>query len=118
MKLLDTSILIDNLRKGSFEEGIISIITLIEVVRGVSSRKREKVKQLLEKTYEVLNIDNNVIMKYCELYQKLKEEGKLIPDADLLIAATAMVNNLVLVTKDKDFERLKEYGLQLELRTI
>ncbi len=116
MKLLDTSVLIDDLRKGSFEEGIISIITLIEVVRGISSRKRKKVKQLLEKSYEVLGINNDVIMKYCELYEKLKRKGKLLPDADLLIAATAMVNNLILVTKDKDFERLKENGLQLELR--
>jgi predicted nucleic acid-binding protein len=37
-------------------------------------------------------------------------------DADMLIAATAMAHDLVLVTKDKNFERLVELGLKLELR--
>ncbi len=42
MKLIDTSVPIDNLRKGVFEEGAISVITLIEVLRGVSFKKRKK----------------------------------------------------------------------------
>ncbi len=42
MKLLDTSIVIDDLRRGVFEEGAISTITLIEVLRGVPPEKREK----------------------------------------------------------------------------
>ena len=116
MKLIDTSVLVDNLRRGKYEEGSISIITLIEILRGVSPRKRSKVKQLLEKSFDVLNIDNKVILKYCDLYTLLKQEGQLISDADLLIAATAIVNDLILVTKDKDFERVKELGLKLELR--
>jgi len=116
MKLLDTSVLIDDLRKGRFEEGAISIITLLEVLRGVSPEKRGRVKRLLEKAFNILNIDNDVVLKYCELYTALKKQGQLIPDADLLIAATAIANNLTLVTKDKDFERLKKQGLKLELR--
>ena len=48
MRLIDTSVLIDDLRKGVYEEGSISIITLIEVLRGISSKKRKRVKQLLE----------------------------------------------------------------------
>jgi len=117
MKLIDTSVLIDSLRKGSYEEGSISVITLIEVLRGVSPEKRNRVKQLLEKSFNVLSIDNKVIMRYCELYTSLKREGRLIPDADILIAATAIENSLVLATKDKDFEQLKELGLKLELRS-
>jgi len=116
MKLIDTSVLIDNIRKGIYEEGSISIITLIEILRGTSSRKRIRVKQLLEEGFDVLNIDNKVVLKYCDLYNTLKKKGQLIPDADLLIAATAIVNDLVLVTKDKDFEQVKEHGLKLELR--
>jgi hypothetical protein len=116
MKLIDTSVLIDNLRRGVFEEGSISVITLIEVLRGVASEKRDRVKRLLEKSFDVLGIDNKVILKYCELYTSLKEKGQLISDADLLIAATAIANNLVLVTRDKDFERLRSHGLRLELR--
>ncbi len=43
MKLIDTSVLIDNLKKGVYEEGVISVISLIELLRGLSSRKRIKV---------------------------------------------------------------------------
>jgi len=116
MKLIDTSVLIDNLRRGVYEEGAISIITMIEILRGIPPRKRDKAKQLLEKSFEVLSINNKVVLKYCELYTSLKQKGQLISDVDLLIAATAIVNDLILVSKDEDFERLKEQGLKLELR--
>jgi predicted nucleic acid-binding protein len=36
---------------------------------------------------------------------------------DPLIAATALANNMVLITEDRDFERPKDIGLRLELRT-
>lgn len=116
MKLIDTSVLIDNIKRGIYEEGSISIITLIEVLRGVSSKRRNKVKELLEKGYEILNINNKVILKYCDLYNSLKKRGQLISDADLLIAAIAITNGLTLITQDKDFERLRRLGLKLELR--
>ena len=41
-----------------------------------------------------------------------------IPDADLLIAAAAISENIVLKTGDKHFERLKEFGLKLAEQTI
>ncbi len=117
MNLIDTSVLIDNIRRGVYEEGAISAITLIEVLRGLASKKRRRVKELLERSYDVIYLDNKIILKYCELYDEFKQKGLLIPDADLLIAATALANNMALITKDRDFERLKEVGLRLELRT-
>lgn len=116
MKIYDTSIIIDHLRSGEYVEGAISVITLLEVLRGVPSHKRRVVKELLEKAYEVIGLDNDVLMKYCELYDHLRRMEKLIPDADLLIAATALSRNHILVTKDKDFERLRNLGLKLELQ--
>lgn len=116
MKLLDTSVVIDDLRRGVFEEGAISTITLIEVLRGLPAEKREKTKQLLESVFDVLGIDNKTILKYCELYLELRRRGEIVPDADLLIAATAIANDLELVTRDKDFTRLQRLGLKLKLR--
>jgi len=116
MKLIDTSVLIDDLKKGTHEEGSISIITLIEFLRGIPPEKRSEAKRLLETSFEVLSIDNRVVLKYCELYTLLRQKGEPIPDADLLIAATAIANNLTLVTKDEDFERLKKLGLNVEVR--
>jgi predicted nucleic acid-binding protein len=36
-------------------------------------------------------------------------------DADLLIAATAKANQLTLKTMDKDFEKLREHGINIEI---
>jgi predicted nucleic acid-binding protein len=113
MNLLDTGIIIELIRQKRYEVGAISVITLIEVLRGIGARKRLQAKKLLEESFEVLNLDNKTIELYCSLYQKLKSEGKSIPDADLLIAATAITQNMSLKTRDEHFERLKKLGLRL-----
>ena len=113
MILLDTDVVIEMLRKRRYEAGAISIITLIEVLRGLRAEKREKVKELLEESFDVLNINNQVIETYCSIYRNLKEKGVLVPDADILIAATAISNNMALKTSDKHFKELKEFGLKL-----
>ncbi|KXA93708.1 twitching motility protein PilT, partial [candidate division MSBL1 archaeon SCGC-AAA259E22] len=38
----------------------------------------------------------------------LKEEGETLPDADLLVASTAIAYDLVLKSGDGHFERLEE----------
>lgn len=116
MSLLDTSILVELLRKRKYEFASISVITLIEVLRGVRSDKRERVKDLVEGSFDVIGLDNRVIEAYCDLYDRLREKGEMISDADLLIAATAISRGLSLRTSDKKhFERLKKYGLKLDL---
>jgi len=117
MKLFDASALIEQLQRGFFERGAISVITLVEVLRGVPQEKRIKVKNLIEEAYDVLDIDNEVILKYCEIYTTLKRRGRAMPDADVLIAATAMARGLTLVTRDRDFERLIDLNLKLELKS-
>ncbi|MEM0481968.1 MAG: type II toxin-antitoxin system VapC family toxin [Nitrososphaerota archaeon] len=118
MNLLDTSILIELLRRGALEEGSISVITLIEVLRGVPAHKRNEVKSSLEELYEIISLNNDVVNEYCKLYEKLKSIGVKVPDADLLIAASAKAKNLTLVTSDKHFEQLRELGLKVEIRQI
>ena len=113
MKLLDTDAIIELLRKKKHEIGAISIITLIEILRGLEDKKRPKVKKLLEKSFNIENLNNKTIETYCNLYRKLKRNGISIPDADLLIAATAISKNMTLKTRDKYFKRLKEFGLKL-----
>ena len=112
MNLLDTSIIVEMLKNKNYSPGLISPVTLIEVLRGIEEKKRPMVKQLLEESFAVLNIDNRIIETYCSLYDKLRA-GNLIPDADLLIAATAVAYSLPLETKDTHFQRLKPLGLNL-----
>lgn len=113
MNLLDTDTIVQLLRERRYEVGAISIMTLIEVLRGLKANKRAKVKELLEESFNLLNLNNEIIETYCALYHKLKEKGILIPDADLLIAATAVSHNMTLKTKDEHFKRLRTLGLKL-----
>ena len=113
MNLLDTDIIIEMLKEKKHKSGFISPITLIEILRGIETKKRTKIKELLEESFSLLNIDNKTIETYCALYRKLREEGVSLPDADLLIAATTIANDLPLETRDDHFQRLKTLGLTL-----
>jgi predicted nucleic acid-binding protein len=113
MNLLDTDVVIETIKNNEIS-GIISLITLIEFLRGVEEKKRLLAKRLLEESFIVINLDDTVIEAYCKIYRKLKDEGNSLPDADLIIAATAIAHNLVLETKDAHFQRLKSLGLKLK----
>jgi predicted nucleic acid-binding protein len=114
MSLLDTGVIIEMLRGKKQRQGLISIITFAEVLRGVGVQKRPVLKRLLEESFVVLDLDSAVVEKYCELYSSLKKQGSLLPDADLFIAATAMAHDLSLETTDDHFRRLKPSGLKLK----
>lgn len=66
--------------------------------------------------YRVLGIDNEVALRYCEIYLQLKNLVELISDTDLLIAVVAMKYDHTLVIKDRDFQHLTKYDLKLGLR--
>ena len=68
----------------------------------------------MEKAFKIIGLDNRVLETYCEIYWSLRRRGELIPDVDLLIAATAMAYNLTLETKDIHFQRLKPLGLKVK----
>jgi len=56
-------------------------------------------------------IDSQSALK--NVFKLYRQEGTPIPDADLLMAATAMAHNLTLKTEDQHFKRLREFGLKL-----
>ena len=112
-QLLDTSLLIKLLHEGKSIEGGISAITLIEVLRGVPENKRPDVKKALEEVCGVIGIDNDVILEYCKLYDTLRRSGRMIADADLIIAASAKARRLILKTLDKDFRTLEDLGVNV-----
>jgi tRNA(fMet)-specific endonuclease VapC len=86
----------------------------LEVLRGIEDKRRLQVREFLQESYSIINLDNSIIEAYCKIYCKLKEEGNLLPDADLIIAATAIAHNLTLETNDSHFLRLKALGLKLK----
>jgi len=117
MRLLDTGIVIESIRENRLVPGAISVITLLEILRGVEDDKRRNMKVLMEEAYHIEPLDNAVILEYSSLYQALKETGQPIPDTDLMIAATAKTRNYELITRDQHFDRLKDYGLRIITQT-
>ena len=82
MSLLDTGVIIDMIGKKEFRSGVISPITLIEVLRGFEDSRRQKIRKLLEESFPLLDLDNSTIETYCIIYRKLKQRGVLLPNEE------------------------------------
>ena len=123
--LLDSSAVIDLLRKNvtvrqnmskALEmKKVLSICPHVyyEVVRGFRGNvEANKFKAFLKlyQSWEILPFDFTTVDKAIEIYLQL-HKGRTIEDNDIYIAATAMVNDCVLVTANTGhFERVE--GLQ------
>jgi tRNA(fMet)-specific endonuclease VapC len=62
---------------------------------------------------EVLQLDSYIEKKAGEIYADLRKKGELISDADILIAATVLANESVLITNNiEHFKRIKTLKLE------
>ncbi len=82
--------------------GFIAYFEFLLGLKDKSVKNKEKSKEFIER-FNVLQTTRNTADKLVELKQKYE-----LPLADLFIASQVMENNGVLVTKDKDFEQIKE----------
>ena len=114
MTLIDTSIAIDSLQYDTPRAGSISVITLLELLRGVTEDRRPELKMYLEGCYPVLGLDNDTVLEYCRVFESLRSKGEMIQEADMIIAATAISKGMELETDDEHFTRLVGYGLKLK----
>lgn len=61
---------------------------------------------------ELISIRKETVEKAAEIYAYLKKERNLIEDADILMGATAIVEELVLITNNiSHFKRVKDLRL-------
>jgi tRNA(fMet)-specific endonuclease VapC len=95
----------------------VSMISLAELHYGADcSDKPEHNHKVLDDFVSGLNIltlEQPVARRFGEIKAKLRRDGKLIEDFDLLIAATALAHDLILVTNNLEhFERIE--NLQIE----
>jgi len=120
--LLDTNILTAILKKhekvnrnldkvsSQEQEVFISCITFYEIKRGLlyakATKQLSEFDQLCKKYKVVLLDDLQIIEKAAELHADLKRKGTPIQDADVLIAATAIVKSLIVVSNDSDMLRV------------
>ena len=104
--------------KNNFEYGVaISSITLAELEFGVqASANVEKNTIALYKflsIVEILDFDSNAATEYGKIRADLKRKGTPIGNMDMLIAAHAKSEDLIVVTHNtREFERVE--GLKLE----
>jgi tRNA(fMet)-specific endonuclease VapC len=124
--LLDTNIciyflkgqynLVQKLEKIGLENCFISEITIAELKFGAeNSENKEKNRNTVDdfiSRFTIIPIFNSLDI-YAKEKARLRKAGNPLDDFDLLIGATAISNNLVLVTRNvTDFERLE--GIEIE----
>ncbi|MDJ1173112.1 type II toxin-antitoxin system VapC family toxin [Roseofilum capinflatum] len=126
--LLDTNIVSlavkDNLKIKAKLEAInfqgktiyISCITYFEIRRGFlavdAPKQRERFNKFRQKYPMILLDDLAILEKAAEIHANLRLRGLPIQTEDVLIAASAMVKNLIMVSNDTDLARVE--GLSLE----
>ena len=94
----------------------ISIVTRYEVLRGLKA-KRAKVQvaafDALCGTLEIVALSDAMIERAADIYAELHQRGRMIGDADILIAATAIEIGCGLATNNEaHFSRIP--GLAVE----
>lgn len=115
--LLDTDILSSLMRQNNqvvlharqyleqFGYFTLSVITQYEILRGLNAKEATKqitaFMQFCTKC-RIIPISQSIVIKAAEIYADLRKHGLSISDADILIAATAMVNELDVVTNNVD----------------
>jgi len=92
-----------------------SIISRFEILRGMKVRNATgqlKFFNLFCQQNEIIELNDKIINRAADIYADLYKRGGLVGDADILIAATALENNLPIVTNNEShFNRIP--GLQI-----
>lgn len=128
MYLLDTNIISEPTKakanpvvtkkiQENIEYSCICSVVWAETLSGIKALPDGKRKEMLfdyatnqiQKLYEILPFDDFAASIYSDLVSRLQAKGKIPQKLDLMIASTAIANNLILVTRNlSDFQPIKE----------
>ncbi|MGH3086118.1 MAG: type II toxin-antitoxin system VapC family toxin [Rubrobacteraceae bacterium] len=93
----------------------LSVITRYEILRGLKARNAKRQQEAFERfcaADTILPLSDEVVSRASEIYADLYRRGELIGDADILIAATALVEGYDLATNnERHFERIVELNI-------
>lgn len=115
--LLDTSVFISREAERPIldhpDRGGISVMTLAELHAGVLSAKDARTRAARTRTlagaehaFDVLPVDPAIVRRFAEITTDAKLKGARLGVADALIAATAIVHDVPLYTRDDHFDRV------------
>ncbi|MDJ1168159.1 PIN domain-containing protein [Roseofilum sp. BLCC_M154] len=126
--LLDTNVVSAILRKNltvkqklvqlsvQKKRAYISGITYYEVKRGLmasnATRKLAEFERICRRTPILFWNDIAILEKAAEIHAYLKKRGMRLEDADIFIAAIAIIRELVLVSHDSDMLRVPELTVE------
>jgi len=120
---IETSVIVSFLRnKGNAVEVIenlegeltSSFICLAELYEGIYRVKdKERVEKAVLNFFtglgEVYGLDRDIAENFGRVRAELKQSGKVIEDLDILLAATCLTHNLILVTYNpRHFKRVRD----------
>jgi hypothetical protein len=116
--LLDTSFFVatESGRPLGELEGVteteVSVVTLAELTVGVlmadddDRPARVATLSAVESTWDPLPIDAEVARQFARIVAALRANGRRVPVLDALVAATAIVEQIPVVTQDNDYEAI------------
>jgi hypothetical protein len=90
----------------------VSVVTLAELTVGVlmadddDRSARVATLSAVESTWDPLPIDAEVARQFARIVASLRAGGRRVPILDALVAATAIVEQIPVVTQDNDYEAI------------
>lgn len=122
--LLDTDVIIDHIRSKKYlnsdlfkEDTAVSVITLGELLSGAYKSTNiklslKKIDNFLDLGIKIIDLNSETIDIYAQYRADLETSGQRLDEFDLLIAATALIEKRVLVTRNLNhFKRIKNLKL-------
>jgi predicted nucleic acid-binding protein len=87
----------------------ITFINLFEYLIGLKflTRRKDEALRLIQ-NFNILNTTDSTARMMSVLKFKYDKKGITLPLADLIIASLVIENRMILVTKDRDFEKIEE----------
>src|SRR5437660_870322 len=98
------------------EDIALSLVTVGEIYEGIyygrDPRKAEAVFHQFLRMAETLPLTHTIMQRFAQIRGELRRKGQIIGDFDMLIAATALHHDLLVVNRNtKDYQRIPHLQL-------
>ncbi|MBD3181702.1 PIN domain-containing protein [Candidatus Poribacteria bacterium] len=116
--LLDTDVIIWHLRGHKKTEELLvelepeqplscSALSVFEVWAGIRPEDKETTHNFISALFKI-PVDGEIAMKAADYWREFRNKGVTLGQADAMIAATASVNNLIIVTYNSSHYPMKD----------